>query len=142
MTTLAHFVILNYMLCVSHGLYFCAKGLISPLTLHKICTVIKLQHQLLGLVIKTILVAELKNRKWWSRPLKFHCTKCNATKVTMCFCICSHIMCMNIQIVCIPFQKHQCPINAKIQNLYTVLLSALSMMQCQQPSYQTSSQSV
>lgn len=136
--TLAHFVILNHMLCVNHGLHLCAKGLISPLTFNKICTVIKLQHQLLGLVIKTILVSELKSSKWWSLLLKFHCTKCNTTKVTMCFCICIHIMCMNIQIVCIPCQKLQCPINAKIQNLYTILLPALQIMHCQQPSYQTS----
>jgi len=126
------------MLCVNHGRHFCAKESISPLTFNKICTVIKLQHQLLRLVIKTILVSELENRKWWSLLLKFHCTKCNTTKVTMCFCICNHIMCTNIQTVCIPRQKHQCPINAKIQNLYTILLPALQMMHCQQPSYQTS----
>ena len=125
MTTLAHFVILNHMLCVDHGWHFCAKGLILPLTFNKICTFIKWQHQLLGLVIKTILVSELKNRKYSSLLFKFHCMKGNNTRVKMYFCICNCVMCMNIGTVCIPCQKHQCPINAKIQNVYAILLSAL-----------------
>lgn len=58
--------------------------LISLVTFNKNCTFIKSQHQFLVLVIKTISVSEIKNKKLCL--LKFHCTRCNTTKVNMYFC--------------------------------------------------------
>jgi hypothetical protein len=54
--------ILNRLLHVDCGKHYHADGLISPLTFNKIC-IHKITHQILGSIIKMILVPELKNRK-------------------------------------------------------------------------------